>query len=103
MVQNPGTKEYLKDKFSPELTHSKKGLLSTSNPGPDLNGSNFFITLGSCKDFDGKHSIFGEVMDGIDILEKINSTFVNEKHEPYQPVKILHTLIVYDPFSEDDY
>mmetsp|Transcript_75815 Transcript_75815/g.214355 ORF Transcript_75815/g.214355 Transcript_75815/m.214355 type:complete len:474 (+) Transcript_75815:122-1543(+) len=58
--------------------HHRRGLLSMSNRGPDTNNSKFFITLRSLPQFDGKHVVFGEVAQGMDIveaIEKIETTF----------------------------
>jgi cyclophilin family peptidyl-prolyl cis-trans isomerase len=65
----PGYK--FKDEFNPELTHSKRGILSMANSGPNTNGSQFFITHGPTDWLDFKHAVFGELVEGEDIFMSI--------------------------------
>jgi len=64
-----------------------------------LNTSAFFLTLGATEALHKKHTIFGEVTEGLEVLDKINNAYVSNTGRPYQNIRIKHTMIIDDPFE----
>ena len=82
------------DEFHPSLKHSKPGLLSMANAGPNTNGSQFFITVAATPSLDNRHSIFGEVMEGYGVVEKISTLPRNAQDRPSKAVVVNSVRIV---------
>lgn len=107
-IGNKDTKQprYFKPEFVPRLKHSERGTVSMA-VAPALEGaaggcgSQFFITLADNIDYlDGKHAVFGHVVEGLETLDKLNDVFVDQSGRPLKDVRIRHVVILDDPFPD---
>ncbi len=74
------------DEFHSELTHDSEGMLSMANSGPNSGGSQFFVTLTATAWLDGKHAVFGKVIEGMETVRTIGGTAVGPGDRPLEPV-----------------
>ncbi|KAM9953660.1 hypothetical protein ACTFIR_008747 [Dictyostelium discoideum] len=93
--------KYFQDEIKKSLRHNEIGTVAMANTSKDKNDSKFYITLKSdLNELNDKHTIFGRVVEGIEVLNKINSTFSDSNNRPLQNIRILHTIILDDPFPD---
>lgn len=98
---NPPGQSFAKPEISKRLTHAKKGTVSMASSENGVYGSQFFITMSDKLHYlDRKHTPFGEVAEGWDVVNKIANEFVDEDFQPYRIVRIRHTITLHDPFED---
>ncbi|GJR11166.1 peptidyl-prolyl cis-trans isomerase CYP59 [Tanacetum coccineum] len=89
------------DEIHLDLKHTKMGTVAMANAGENLNASQFYITLRDDLDYlDGKKTVFGEVVEGLETLAKINEAYVDDTYRPYKNIRIKHTYVLDDPFDD---
>lgn len=81
------------DEFKPNVVFDRAGILAMANSGANTNGSQFFITVAPTPWLNGRHTIFGEVVDGFDVLQKIENTKTGSMDKPIKDEKIIKVVV----------
>lgn len=88
------------DEFESPLLHDARGILSMANKGKNTNSSQFFITYRAAKHLDRKHTIFGKVVGGLDVLDKMEVAPVGDGDVPVKDITMKEVVVFVDPFDE---
>jgi peptidyl-prolyl cis-trans isomerase-like 3 len=88
------------DEFHPDNKHNKRGIVSMANSGPNTNASQFFITYAKHAHLDGAYTVFGRVIDGLDTLDAMERTPVDEKHRPKPAITLEKVVIHANPIAD---
>jgi peptidyl-prolyl cis-trans isomerase-like 3 len=89
------------DEIKSSLRHHARGILSMANKGTATNGSQFFITLAAAPHLDGKNTAFGRVLEGWDVLDKMEGVKVDKKNRPQEAIKIQGVKIHANPLADE--
>lgn len=88
------------DEFEGPLTHSSRGIVSMANKGKNTNSSQFFISYRPSSHLDRKHTVFGKVVGGLDVLSRLEAAPVDSSDRPIHPIVMTDIVVYVDPFEE---
>jgi peptidyl-prolyl cis-trans isomerase-like 3 len=89
------------DEIKTSLKHHARGIVSMANKGPVTNGSQFFLTFAPAPHLDGKNTVFGRLLEGWDVLDKLEAIPVDKKNRPQELVKIESVQIHANPLADE--
>lgn len=89
------------DEIKPSLRHNARGIVSMANKGPNTNGSQFFLTLAPASHLDGKNTVFGRLIEGWDVLDKMEAVQADKKNRPKETMKIEKVTIHANPLADE--
>lgn len=96
-------KRYFQAETVPRIKHTAAGLISFVGNEEGMIGSQFFFTLGPDLGYlDAQHCVFGEVVEGMDVVELLNEVICDGDNRPYKDVRITHTVVLDDPFPDPE-
>ena len=92
---------FFEDEITPKLKHKRLGTVGCASAGPDMNGSQFYITAREeVSQLDEKHTIFGQVSEGLDAVTRIADSYCDDAGRPWVNLRIHHTIVLDDPFPD---
>jgi peptidyl-prolyl cis-trans isomerase-like 3 len=92
--------DQFEDEIKSTLRHHGRGVLSMANKGPGTNGSQFFVTFAAAPHLDGKNTVFGRVLEGWDVLDRMEGVEVDRKGRPVERVAIEKVVVHANPLAD---
>ncbi|KAF1821885.1 cyclophilin-like protein [Dissoconium aciculare CBS 342.82] len=89
------------DEIKASLKHHARGIVSMANKGPATNGSQFFLTFAAAPHLDGKNTVFGRLLEGWDVLDKLEAIPVDKKNRPQESIKIENVQTHANPLADE--